>query len=159
MRLLARTFCALFLVLVLVMAAVYVYLRQSLPTTNGETSVAGLGYKVDVVRDGYGIPHIYAANLNDAAYAMGYVHAQDRLWQMEINRRIGSGRLAEVLGPAALDTDRFLRTIGVRRSAEANLAILDATTSGLLTAYAAGVNTFMATSPVLPVEFLLTGAR
>ncbi len=159
MRLLARTLCALFLVFVLVIAALFVYLRQSLPTTNGESSVAGLGSKVDVLRDGYGIPHIYATNLNDAAYAMGFVHAQDRLWQMEINRRIGSGRLAEVLGPAALDTDRFLRTIGVRRSAESNLAILDATTQDLLTAYSAGVNAFLATNPVLPVEFMLTGAR
>src|SRR6185369_7739637 len=113
----------------------------------------------EVVRDSYGIPHIFAANQPDAAFALGYAHAQDRLWQMEMNRRIGSGRLAEILGPGALETDRFLRTIGVRRSAKANLVRLDPESRRLLTAYAAGVNAFLATDPVLPVEFLITGAR
>lgn len=163
MRWLARSVAALLALLVVLLAVVlasaYVYLRHSLPKLEGEVPAPALKAAVDVVRDAYGIPHIFASTPADAAYGLGYVHAQDRLWQMEINRRIGSGRLAEILGPAALDTDRFLRTIGVRRSAQASLGKLDAESRTLLEAYAAGVNAFLATDPVLPVEFLLTGAR
>ncbi|HEX6156710.1 MAG TPA: penicillin acylase family protein, partial [Burkholderiales bacterium] len=89
----------------------YGFLRQSLPTTSGEIHLAGLRANVEVLRDRHGIPHIYASSLEDAHFALGFVHAQDRLWQMEINRRIGSGRLAEILGPAALDADRLMRTL------------------------------------------------
>jgi len=141
------------------LAAAYLYLRQSLPQTEGEVRLAGLGGPVDVLRDRYGIPHIFAASLQDASFALGYVHAQDRLWQMEMSRRIAAGRVAEIVGAGALETDRFLRTLGVRRSAEANLRTLDAETRKLLDAYAAGVNAFLAAGPVLPPEFWLTGAR
>src|SRR5471030_652568 len=159
MRWLLRSLGALLLVLVLALGAAYVYLRQSLPQLEGDAIAAGLSAPVEVIRDAYGIPHIFASTHADAAYALGYAHAQDCLWQMEMNRRIGSGRLAEILGPGALETDRFLRTLGVRRSAEANLARLDPEARSMLTAYAAGVNAFLATDPVLPVEFLITGAR
>ena len=111
------------------------------------------------MRDRYGIPHIFAASNEDAFFALGYVHAQDRLWQMEMGRRIAAGRVSEIVGPAGLETDRFLRTLGVRRAAEANLRALDAETRKLLEAYAAGVNAFLASGPVLPPEFWLTGAR
>ena len=97
--------------------------------------------------------------LEDASFALGFVHAQDRLWQMEMNRRIAAGRLSEIVGAGGLETDRFLRTLGVRRAAEANLRTLDAETRKLLDAYAAGVNAFLASDPVLPPEFWLTGAR
>ena len=137
----------------------FLYLRQSLPQTTGETRVAGLAGPVEVMRDRYGIPHIFAASNEDAFFALGYVHAQDRLWQMEMGRRIAAGRVSEIVGPAGLETDRFLRTLGVRRAAEANLRALDAETRKLLDAYAAGVNAFLASGPVLPVEFWLTGAR
>jgi len=144
---------------VLLLAGFYFYLRQSLPQTKGEIRLAGLAAPVEILRDRYGIPHIFAASLADASFALGYVHAQDRLWQMEMSRRIASGRLAEIVGAGALETDRFLRTLGVRRSAEANLRTLDAETRQLLDAYAAGVNAFLASEPVLPPEFWLTGAR
>ena len=159
MRWLVRPVAALLLLGSLALGAAYLYLRQSLPVLEGEVLASALKSPVEVLRDAYGVPHIFAATQGDAAYALGYVHAQDRLWQMDMNRRIGSGRLAEILGPAALDTDRFLRTIGVRRSALENLARLDPDTRALLEAYAAGVNAFLASDPVLPVEFLLTGAR
>ena len=81
-----------------------------------------------MLRDRHGIPHIFAASLEDAHFALGFVHAQDRLWQMEMNRRIGSGRLAEILGAGALEADRFMRTLGLRRVAEANLRRYDAET-------------------------------
>ena len=159
MRWLARATAALLLLSALALGLAYCYLRQSLPQLEGSTPAPGLRAPVDVLRDTWGIPHIFAVTQADAAYGLGYVHAQDRLWQMEMNRRIGSGRLAEILGPAALDTDRFLRTLGVRRSAQANLSRLDSETREVLLAYAAGVNAFLATDPVLPVEFPLTGAR
>ena len=138
-------------------AGAYFYLRQSLPKTQGELVLAGLGAPVDVLRDRHGIPHIYASSLEDAHFALGFVHAQDRLWQMEMNRRIGAGRLSEVLGPAALETDRFMRTLGLRGVAEANLRHYDAETRRLLDAYAAGVNAFLEQRPVLPPEFWLLG--
>ncbi|HSA89249.1 MAG TPA: penicillin acylase family protein [Burkholderiales bacterium] len=125
--------------------------------TRGELALAGLDAQAEVLRDRHGIPHIYAASLEDAHFALGFVHAQDRLWQMEMNRRIGSGRLAEILGPRALEADRFMRTLGLRRVAEANLAHYDAETRRLLDAYAAGVNAFLARRPVLPPEFWLLG--
>jgi penicillin amidase len=112
-----------------------------------------------VLRDSYGIPHISAASLDDAIYALGFVHAQDRLWQMEVSRRTAAGRLAEVFGDSALEADRFLRTLGVRRAAEANFKRLDKETRALLETYAAGVNAFMNSRPVMPIEFWLTGAK
>jgi len=157
MRLALRVLGLLVLLLCVAGAGAYLYLRQSLPKTAGEVRLAGLGATVEVLRDRHGIPHIYAASLEDAHFALGFVHAQDRLWQMEMNRRIGSGRLAEILGPAALETDRFMRTLGLRRVAEANLQHYDAETRRLLDAYAGGVNAFLAQSPVLPPEFWLLG--
>lgn len=141
------------------LAGAYLYLRQSLPKTNGELRLAGIAAPVEVLRDRYGVPHIFAASLEDAKFALGYVHAQDRLWQMEMSRRIAAGRLSELVGPGGLETDRFLRTLGVRRAAEANLRALDDETRRMLDAYAAGVNAFLATKPVLPPEFWLVGAR
>jgi penicillin amidase len=141
------------------LAGAYLYLRQSLPKTEGEIRLAGISAPVEVLRDRYGIPHIFAASLEDASFALGYVHAQDRLWQMEMSRRIAAGRLSEIVGPGGLQTDRFLRTLGVRRAAEANLRALDSETRKLLDAYAAGVNAFLASGPVLPLEFWLTGAQ
>jgi len=159
MKWLARLLLGLVALGMLGMGAGFLYLRQSLPQVEGQVTIAGLTAPVEVQRDRYGIPHIFARSLEDAVFALGYVHAQDRLWQMEMNRRIAAGRMAEILGPGALETDRFLRTLGVRRAAEANLARVDAQTRKLLDAYAAGVNAFLAGDPVLPLEFWLTGAR
>ena len=159
MRILLRAGLALVVLLLAGLGGAYGYLRLSLPDLEGRASLPGLAAPVDVLRDAYGIPHIYAASADDAIFALGFVHAQDRLWQMEMNRRIGAGRLSEVVGPPGLETDRFLRTLGVRRAAEATVAKLDAATSRLLERYSAGVNAFLGTDPVLPPEFLLTGIR
>ncbi len=133
----------------------YFFLRQSLPRIEGTIRIDGLKAPIELLRDAYGIPHIRAKSIEDAYFGLGFAHAQDRLWQMEMNRRIAAGRLSEVVGASALDTDRFLRTLGVRRAAEASLAKLDAGTRRVLDAYAAGVNAFLATRPVLPPEFWL----
>jgi penicillin amidase len=105
------------------------------------------------VRDAEGVPHIFAKSAHDGWFAMGYVHAQDRLWQMEFQRRVGQGRLAEFLGERAYETDRLFRTLGVARMAARIVARMDADTRANLEAYAAGVNAFMAADPVLPIEF------
>ncbi len=160
MKIALRAFSALLLVILLAVAAGYIWLRQSLPQLEGSVTLSGLKAPVDIVRDRYGVPHIYAGSVEDAYFALGFVHAQDRLWQMEMNRRIGSGRLSEALGPATLDADKFLRTLGVRRVAEATLKKLDARTRSQLDAYTAGVNAFLAQrSGPLPPEFLLTGVQ
>ena len=98
--------------------------RRSFPKEKGIISVEGLIAPVEVVRDKYGVPHIYAQTVEDLFFAQGYVHAQDRLWQMEFNRRTGAGRLSEVLGEATLKEDRFLRTIGLYRAAQADMESL-----------------------------------
>ena len=159
MRLLVRIVVVIAALAVVAVAGMYLHLRRSLPLLEGEMAVAGLSGRAEVLRDPYGIPHIFAATAEDAQFALGFVHAQDRLWQMEMNRRIGSGRLAELLGPGALESDRFLRTLGVRRVAEANLRRYDKETLALLEAYAAGVNAFLDTGPVLPPEFWLLRTR
>lgn len=155
MRLSLRLAAAVLLLLCLAAVGAYGLLLLSLPKTQGELALDGLGARVEVLRDRHGIPHIYASSLEDAHFALGFVHAQDRLWQMEMNRRIGSGTLAEVLGPAALETDRFMRTLGLRGVAAENLRRYDADTRRHLDAYAAGVNAFLAGNRVLPPEFWL----
>ncbi len=155
MRFVLKALAALVVLAVAVAGGGYAYLQRSLPQAEGTLRLPGLKAEITVLRDTWGIPHIYAASVDDAMFALGFVHAQDRLWQMEMNRRIGAGRLAEVLGPRALETDKFLRTLGVRRAAQASLRGLDPETRVTLEAYAAGVNAFLATGPVLPPEFWL----
>lgn len=139
--------------------AIFAYSRASGPQLDGQLSLRGLSATVDIVRDAEGIPHIYAKSETDAWFALGFAHAQDRLWQMEINRRLPAGRLAEILGPAAAGTDRFMRTLGVRRNAEAIWQNMAPDTQQVLQAYASGVNAYLQSrSGPLPPEFLLTGA-
>lgn len=145
-------------VLLLVCAfGAYVWYRQaSQPQTAGTLKLSGLRESVSIVRDRHAVPHIKAANAQDAYFALGFVHAQDRLWQLQMSKRIVSGRLAEILGPSALDTDRFLRTLGVRRNAEAILAQSSAETRAMLQAYADGVNAYIdGRKGPLPPEFLI----
>ena len=128
------------------------YLRRALPEYSGQRMVSGLSGPIDIVRDESAVPHIYALSESDAYLGLGYVHAQDRLWQLELNRRLGSGTLAEALGSDALEQDRLFRTLGLRRLAERNLAGLDARTRAALGAYTQGVNAFLAEDPPLPPE-------
>ncbi|HZW14373.1 MAG TPA: penicillin acylase family protein [Noviherbaspirillum sp.] len=135
------------------------YRSASQPQIDGTVRLAGIAASIDIVRDAEGVPHIYAKSADDAYFALGFVHAQDRLWQLELNRRIPAGTMAEILGPGALDADRFLRTLGVRRNAEKILAHLSPETRASLEAYARGVNAYLANRKgPLPPEFILTGA-
>jgi len=118
----------------------------------------GLSAPVEVLRDAQGVPHIYAQSMPDLFLAQGYVTAQDRLWQLEFNRRAGSGRLSEILGAPTLNTDIYMRTLGLRRAAEADVARLDPSIRSYLEAYASGVNAFIAShKDRLPLEFLILG--
>ena len=136
----------------------FAWLRGSLPQIDGERTLTGLVAPVEVVRDVNGIPHITATNEEDALFALGFVHAQDRMWQMEMNRRIGAGRLAEVLGAAALDTDRLLRVLGLHHRAKASLGHFRPDVKRRIAAYVRGVNAWMETRPgPLPPEFLGLG--
>jgi penicillin amidase len=139
--------------------------RRPLPKVNGTLRLRADGDSplhapVEIVRDNWGVPHIYAQNLDDLFFAQGYVHAQDRLWQMELNRRVAHGRLSEIFGRIAIDTDRLIRTLGFTRAAQNDLAHLDAEAERALKAYALGVNTFVeANANRLPVEFTLLGFK
>ncbi len=148
----------LLLVILVIPTTGYLLLRRSFPAINGTIKVEGLKAPVEVYRDKWGVPHIYAQNVEDLFFAQGYVTAQDRLWQMEFNRRIGSGTLSEVLGEATLETDRFIRTIGWRRVAEEEAANLDEETRTMLKAYVAGVNALIDKAS-LPPEFLILGFK
>ncbi|MBN1177729.1 MAG: penicillin acylase family protein [Anaerolineae bacterium] len=132
--------------------------RRQWPKTDGRVRVDGLDAETTIVRDAWGIPHIYASTTHDLFFAQGYVHAQDRFWQMEFWRRIGSGRLSEVLGEAALERDRFIRTVGWHRTAEAEVDLLSPEARAVLEAYAAGVNAYIDSHRGrLGLEFTLLG--
>jgi penicillin amidase len=132
--------------------------RNAQPQTNGTLKLPGLRSKVEVFRDAWGVPHIYAADTHDLFFTQGFIHAQERLFQMEMNRRMALGQLAGAFGPVALDTDRLTRTLGFKRTAEIDLARADASMQETLAAYAAGVNAFLQLGK-LPVEFTLTGVK
>ncbi len=146
------------LVVIVAAGGGYFVVRRSFPTINGTIKAVGLQSQVEVYRDNWGIPHIYASNPHDLFFAQGYVHAQDRFWQMEFWRRIGSGRLAEILGESALENDRFIRTIGWHRAAAQELEQLDPEEQAMLEAYAEGVNAYLSTHRGrLGLEFTILG--
>ena len=138
----------------------YLYLYSGKPQYQGTLFLEGLQDEVKIYFDNFGIPHIYAANEEDAYFALGYVHAQDRLFQMELLRRVGAGRLAEIFGPALAKTDQFLRTVGINEIAELSAATF---LSGkhepyqkAAHSYLDGINTFIHHGKT-PPEFTLLG--
>ena len=132
------------------------WLLSSAVPARGRYEVEGLSAPVSLFRDRWGVPHIFAETDEDASFALGWAHAEDRLWQMETMRRLGAGRLAEVLGPAALPSDRWMRTLGLYRLAEGDYAALSGDTRRVFDAYARGVNAWLsAHTGALSPEFLL----
>lgn len=136
------------------------YLSGLEPEYNGEKNMSGISSDVEVIFDTYGVPHIYAENNTDAYRALGYVHAQDRLWQMELMRRIAPGRLSEIFGPDLIETDKFFKTLGIHRVTKMEVEQLNNSENEELKeyidAYLAGVNQFMEEGPT-PIEFLILG--
>lgn len=148
-------------VLALVLAgAAWWTVQRMLPQTDGSLTLAGLRGEVKIERDASGIPTIRAASAEDAAFGLGFVHAQDRLWQLETHRRIGAGRLAEAFGAPALEADKFLRALGVRRAAAAQWAKATPEVRAGIEAYTAGVNAYLTQAlRVRPPEFVILGIR
>lgn len=148
------------LVLVLGTGAVYL-VRLSFPVTQGEVRLPGLGAAVEVIRDLDGVPHIYAQSTQDLFMAQGYVHAQDRFWQMDFWRHTGAGRLSELFGESQVDTDKFLRALGFTALAEQEVQLLDPAALQVLQWYADGVNAYLAgkSGPQISLEYAILGLQ
>ena len=156
MKWLRRLFLSALLLVLVTAVALGSYAWLSLPKTQGELSLAGAKAPIRIERDAHGIPSIVAGSVHDAVFGLGVVHAQDRLWQMETHRRIGAGRMAELFGEPALETDRFLRALAVRRAATAQWGKLPDESKALIQAYTAGVNAVIQSGlRALPPEFAI----
>lgn len=146
-------FVAVSLIAVTVLAAVTI--RRPFPDAGGEVVVPGLKSEVEVIRDDNGIAHIYGDTADDLFYAQGFVHAQDRFFEMDVRRHITAGRLSELFGEASIETDEYVRTLGWRRVAEEEVENLDPKTREYLQAYADGVNAYIsdASASSLALEY------
>ena len=141
-------------------AWVSVSMVRSLPQLDGQTALPGLSAAVLVRRDASDVTHIEARSAMDVWRALGFVHAQERAWQLEFNRRLMRGQLSEVLGAATLDTDKLMRTLGIIAAAERQLARLPAATRAALQAYAEGVGAAHRSGAAgLSPEFRLLGVQ
>lgn len=155
-----RFFWVLLALCVLLAAALAVYASRALPALDGELKLPALAAPVTVARDAADVTHIQAQSPRDAWLALGYVHAQERGWQLEFNRRVMHGELSEVLGEATLDTDKLLRTLGIMEAAERQWQALPADGKVALQAYSEGVNAFYAGSTqALSPEFHILGVK
>lgn len=145
------------LILILIAGAIgFLYYRTYTPKA-GTLKLQGLTGEVRINWDSHGVPHIKAASSDlDAIFALGYVHAQDRIWQMDFQRRVAAGRLSEVIGESVLPQDKFLRTWGFYRAAEQAYPALSDRSKQIVQAYTGGVNAYLATKK-LPLEFTLLG--
>ena len=132
------------------------WLHSSLPTLNGHISVTGLIAPIKVTRDVHGIPHVESESERDAYFGLGFVHAQDRLWQMELRRRAGAGRLSEIFGKRTINADRYLRGLGFYQAAKESLNHFDEEALTLIDSYTDGINAYLAQhTGALPIEFII----
>lgn len=166
MRRLGRILLVIVIIIVLALGALTGYgvytTRRMLPQITGKLVLQGLKGEVEIYRDQYGVPQIYANSPDDLFFAQGVVHAQDRWWQMEFNRHTALGRITELTGSqSTLDIDTFLRTLGWNRSAQADLEALSAADLTPLENYSAGVNAYLAgkSGPDLAVEYSILALR
>jgi penicillin amidase len=137
----------------------YIHVRRAWPETAGVVVAHGLRGEVEIRRDAWGVPHIRATTERDLFFGQGYVHAQDRLWQMVLTRGLARGELAAMFGEAALDADRATRTLGLVRGAEKGLLLLSADAREAIEGYCDGVNAFRTSGNTLPIEFGLLGVE
>jgi penicillin amidase len=167
-RLLGRILAGGFVLMLIAGSGAFYYFKshlpnnvapQSFPQIEGEIQGLGLDARVDIYRDKMGVPHIYAATLHDLYFAQGYVHAQDRFWQMDVWRHIGSGELSKMFGNGQVETDAFLRTLGWRTTAEAEWERLQPESKAVLQAYADGVNAYRKdhSGTALSLEYAVLG--
>ena len=134
-------------------------LKACLPDVTSTMTLKGLGASVDVYRDEWGIPHIQASTERDLYYAQGFVTAQDRLWHMDADRFRALGRWAECVGESAIDQDRLMRSAGMGRTAKLDYEVSSDASKAMLDAYVDGVNAFIATTEMLPIEYKLLGTQ
>jgi penicillin amidase len=158
MRTVKIIIAAVAVLIALAVAGTWLYLKAIVPTYEGELSLPGITDGAVVIRDIYGVPHIYADTTHDLYFALGYCQAQDRLFQMDFYRRAARGRLSEVLGKDLLDADRYLVTMGFARTAEKQLEGLPPDLREIIEAFSAGINASIEHNP-LPVEFRILGYR
>jgi penicillin amidase len=158
MKLVKKILKVIVVLVILVVVSIWLYSRSLHPTYNGELDLANISEEVTVYYDEVGVPHINAQNQHDAFTALGYVHAQDRLWQMELIRRLAAGRLSEIFGKDAIKTDVFFSGLGIEEASAKTIKNLDKNSQAykLAAAYLDGINQFMENGPT-PVEFLLVG--
>jgi penicillin amidase len=157
--LIAAATCLFFLLLGVLLFLILSF-RLSLPKEKGEITVAGLTSAVKVVRDRFGVPHVFAPTDQDLFFAVGYIHAQDRMWQMELFRRAGFGRLSEIFGAQTVEQDKYLRNLGFKDAALKDYENLTADIKEALIAYSNGVNAWMSAKKLdWPPEFLLLRHR
>ena len=156
----------LFWILVIILALLIalslfliISIRRSFPQTEGNLTIPGLSETVEIIRDPMGVPHIYASNEHDLFMAQGFVHAQDRFFQMDLSRHIGAGRLAEMFGESQVETDIFLRTMGWTRLAQEEIKSFDTNMLDILQAYTDGVNAYLVDhqGAELSFEYVLLG--
>ncbi len=160
MRWMKRIGAGLLLVLALALIAVVIYIWRSLPQLSGTLQATGLQQSVQIKRDASDVTHIFAQTDTDAAFALGYTHAQERSWQLETNRRVMHGLLSEVFGAATLETDQLMRSLGIIRAAQKQFDALPAENRAILKAYTDGINSFHVTSKqALPPEFHILGIK
>ena len=148
------------LALVLAVTVAVIYLGSAQTSPSGKRVIKSLGNSVAITFDESDIPHIEAKSSSDALFALGYLHASERSWQMEINRRLASGRLSEILGKESLSIDRFIRTLSIKQAAEKQFDRYPVATKRLMQAYADGVNAGNASLGwALPIEYFLTSSK
>ncbi len=141
-------------IVILALVSAVLYIRGfTLPVVSGRLTVAGLLAPAFIERDTNGVIHVRADNEHDLFFAQGFVSAQERLFQLEFQRRLGAGRLSERLGNATISLDRYFRTLGLRRAAELSLPLLSKSSRDAIEAFVEGINAFLATEPPLPIEF------
>lgn len=154
-------FLGYFLLALLCALGIGIFYIYAITTTikTGTLKLTGLQGNVSIIRDQYGIPHIIAEKSDaDAFFALGYVHAQDRLWQMEFQRHVAQGTLSELFGETTIPQDKFLRTVGFYRAAQAAWPALDNRSKTIINSYTAGVNAFIEQGK-LPLQFKLLGYK
>jgi penicillin G amidase len=159
-KILVKSIVSVLLFCYLIVLVLNIYLGRSIPKTSGELKLTGLNAPVLVVRDENGVPHIQAENEHDLFLAQGFVQAQDRLFQMDLSRRQASGRLSEVIGEATIERDKYFRTLGLRRAAEASYEQYSEHGKNTLNWFAEGVNQYieqMKKGHKLPIEFTFLG--
>lgn len=160
MKFIKKLFKYIFSLLILVLIGAWLFARTLFPKYSGEMELTNISEKVTVHFDDNGVPHITGKNQKDAYTALGYVHAQDRLWQMELMRRIAAGRLSEIFGKDMIRVDKFMGSLGIEENAYKTIASLDKSSKSyqLATAYLNGVNQFIEKGPT-PLEFYLVGVE